>query len=702
MNTRKMPTNIFKLVCKTTCLTLAVVSIRHAAFAAPKAKPKTAAATADVKTDVTPNPDLTLLDEKMDPCEDYFQYACGGWLAKTEIPGDRPSWDRSFSAIDEKNQFLLRDLLQGYSKGKLDKENPYSKQLGDFYASCMDESLLEKDSLRTLKAELKKIDGLKKEALPEVIASNHLHGVRAFFSFGNTQDYKDPQEMIAEFHQGGMALPTKDYYFDDNDKMKAIRASYLEHIEKMLVLGGVSKKQAKLDAVAVLKIETQLAQASLKPAELRDPTKLYHRMDQAGLKELAPSLDWGRFFKAVGIEGTSPVNVTIPEFMKAMNSVLQDSTLPELKAYFKIRLLDSASAALPERFVRQNFNFYSKQFYGLKEIAPRWKRCVNAVNSSMGFAMSRSYVKLKFAGESKEVARKMIVDVEKEMGRIIDEVSWMDKPTRKEAHAKLDKLVNHVGYPDKWRSYDNLKVVRNSYLANRLASSEFNTRYNLDKIGKPVDPNDWLMVPSMVNAYYDAQLDKMVFPAGILQPPFFHKDYTNAANYGAIGMVMGHEISHGFDDEGRQFDSSGSMRDWWTEKASKEFNQRAQCLVKQYDEFKTPAGDPINGQLTLGENIGDQGGIKTSYFAWLNTLSKAERENAETLRDGEKKFFLSFAQSWCGKHTDQYLQTMVKSNPHAPGRFRVIGALMNFPEFAKTYQCKEGAKMAPKNRCVVW
>jgi putative endopeptidase len=688
-----MKTTFFSRLAALVCLVLILVSIRHTSLAA------TAKSAAQA---VTPNPDHSLLDEKTDPCDDYYQYACGGWLAKTEIPADRPTWDRSFSAIDEKNQFFLRDVLQDFSKGKLDKENPYSRQLGDYYASCMDESRLEKESVKTLKAELKKIDGLKKEDLPEVLAWNHLRGQRVFFAFGNSQDYKNPQEMIAEFHQGGMALPTKDYYFDDTEKMKAIRAAYLEHIEKMLVLGGVARKQAKLDAEAVLKIETKLATAALKPAELRDPTKLYHRMDQAALKELAPTLDWTRFFKAMGVEGTSPINVTIPDFMKTMSTVLQDASVADLKAYLKIRLIESASAALPERFVKQNFEFASKQFYGLKELPPRWKRCVSAVNGAMGFALSRSYVKMKFAGESKDIARKMIIDVEKQMGRIVDDVPWMDQATRTEAHAKLDKLVNHVGYPNKWRSYDGLKVVRKSYLANRFASNEFTMRYNLDKIGKPVDPNDWLMVPSMVNAYYDPQLDKMVFPAGILQPPFFHKDYANASNYGGIGMVMGHEISHGFDDEGRQYDSTGAMRDWWTEKASSEFNKRAQCLVGQYNEFKTPAGDAINGQLTLGENIGDQGGIKTSFYAWQATLSQADRENAETLSAEEKKFFLSFAQSWCGKQTDQFLQTMVKSNPHAPGRFRVIGALMNFPEFAKTYQCKEGAKMAPKNRCVVW
>ena len=658
--------------------------------------------TASPTQNVTPNPDLTLIDTKADACEDYFQYACGDWLAKTEIPADRPFWGRSFTVIDEENQIILREILEGYSKGKTEPENPYAKPLGDFYASCMDTKKIESTGLKQMKEELKRIEAVKKETLPELIGQLQGRGVTTFFSFSESQDYKNPQEMIGEFHQGGMSLPTKDYYSDDSEKMKKIRDAYVAHISKTLAMTGVPKKQADKDAASVLALETKLAEAALRPAELRDPTKLYHRMDQAALKELAPTIDWPKYFTGVGVDGMIPINVTIPNYLKAASEVMQNASLPEIKAYLKIRMLDSYAHAMPEKFVKQNFDFYAKTFSGTKELPVRWKRCVTSINNSLGFALGRSYVKLKFAGQSKEIAKTMISNVGAELGEIIDDLPWMDRATKKAANEKLKSLANYVGFPDKWRNYDALKVERGSYLHNRMNVTAFNIRYDLDKIGKPVDVDDWDMVPSAANAYYHPLQAKMVFPAGILQPPFFHESYNAYSNYAGIGMVMGHEISHGFDDQGRQFDAKGAMRDWWTEKSSKEFNERAQCLAKQYNAFTIPTGENVNGQLTLGENIGDQGGVKIAYYAWKKTVPKSDQKNETAFRESQKRFFLAFAQSWCSKYSDAYLQTMVKTNPHAPARFRVNGPLMNFNEFATAYQCKEGSKMAPKNRCVVW
>lgn len=652
------------------------------------------------------SPDTSIIDEKTSPCDDFFQYACGGWLAKSEIPADRPFWDRSFSAINKQNQLLSRELLEGYAKKAKTSAslppNPYAKKLGDYYTACMDESKLESSSLKTLKIELNKIDKLKKEALPEWLATYQLKGVALFFRFGQTQDYKNPREMIAEFHQGGMTLPTKDYYLDDKPEMAKFRQAYLDHMKTMFTLSGIDEKQAEGDAKSVLELETKLAKAALRPAELRDPSATYHRMDLKELTTLAPSFAWDRFIKTLKLSARVPLNVTVPDFMKTSAQVLQETDLSVVRAYIRIRLLDEVATALPDRFVNAYFDFVAKNFLGLAELPPRWKRCVDATQEALGYALSRSYVAVRFSGDSKPVASKILTSVENQMGRVLDNTDWMDPGTRKEGKEKLTKLVNHFGYPKKWRSYDGLKVSRDSYLANLLNASEFDVRYGLNKIGKTVDRDEWEILPSAVNAYYDPQLDKMVFTAGILQPPFFDQTYSSESNYAGIGMVMGHEISHGFDDQGRQFDSDGSLRDWWSEKTAKEFGSRAQCLAKQFDTFKTSTGDAINGQLTLGENIGDQGGLKIAHGAWKNQLSEAERTNTEALREREKTFFLSFAQSWCGKQTDAYLRTMVRSNPHPPGRFRVLGALMNNPDFAAAYQCQSGTKMAPKDRCVVW
>lgn len=653
--------------------------------------------------EVEVNPDDTLLDTKIDPCDNYYQYACGGWLAKTEIPADKASWSRSFVEIEERNKVILKQILETSAAGKPDSANPFAAQLGHFYSSCMDEKKLESGSTKTLLAELHQIDKITKSTLPKWMAWAQLRGINPFFSFSSSQDLKKPESVIAEIGQAGMGLPAKEYYFDESESGNSYRKKYVEYITNLFVLVGQTPIEAKNDAVQILALETKLAKQSLAPVDFRQPEKLYHVMDLAALKKIAPAFNWPVFTKAL-IVGTkiTTVNVQAPPYLAEVSKLLETIPLAELKSYLKLRLIDASIRGLPDRFYTEFFNFYAKTFYGMKEISLRWKRCVNSTNEMMGFALGRSFVNQTFAGASKDIAQDMIVRIEKAQGQVIDDVPWMDAPTKAAAKSKMARLVNQIGYPDKWRNYSGVKITKDSYLANRFQLTAFNNKYELAKIGKPLNRVDWLMNPSDVNAYYDPSMNKMVFPAGILQPPFFNKSYSAAANYGGIGMIMGHEISHGYDDQGSQFDQMGAMANWWTETSLKEFKKKASCLAKQFDGYPTVGGGHVNGNLTLGEDIGDQGGLKTAYLAWKGTLKKDTLENPEALRKEEKIFFQSFAQSWCGKYTDAFEATLVKTDAHPPVRYRVNGALSNFTEFAQAYQCKENSKMAPKEKCVVW
>jgi endothelin-converting enzyme/putative endopeptidase len=655
------------------------------------------------KTSTPLNPDPTLIDKKTDPCENFFQHACGEWIRKTKIPSDKPGWSRSFSVINEQNEKLLKTSLEKYSKtSEKDPQNPYSQQLGDFFGSCMNEKLLEKESVPYLKKELKKIDELKPEDLPEWVANAHLRGVGSLFSFGASQDMKHPEQMIAEFSQGGLSLPTRDYYFDQSERGKEILTKFRAFVSKAFQKLGDTKAKADQMADAVVKTETALAKFALPPQEMRDPQKLYHMMSVDSLQKLTPSFQWNEYFKTMAVEKSGQVNVAVPDYFKGLGGVLKELSLDELKSYFKLQLIRSASRGMPEAYYLIVFDFFGKTLSGIEKPSPRWKRCVQETDGELGFALGRTFVNLTFAGSSKSKAVEMIEQVEKAVGGMIDGLTWMDDKTKRGAKEKLATLVNQVGYPDKWRSYDDVKINKRTFLANRMNMKAFNSRYELAKIGKPVDRTEWYMTPSDVNAYYDPQQNKMVFPAGILQPIFFHADYPTASNYAAMGMVMGHEISHGYDDSGRQFDKTGAMADWWTKKSAERFQAQAQCLSDQYDTFPVAGGGHVIGKLTLGEDIGDQAGLKASFLAWKSTLPKEVLENAKVLEREERQFFLAFAQAWCDKDNDAFEQMMAKTDPHPPSRYRVNAPLMNFPEFASAYQCKAGTKMVPAKRCVVW
>lgn len=649
--------------------------------------------------------DANSIDENVDPCDDFYGYACGMWIQKTEIPPDRGAWSRGFYSLDEENLKKLKKIVGAYSSGSFSPANKYAKPIGDYYSSCMNEKKVETDSLKKIKEELKAIDGLDSaKGLPTLLGQLHLKGVPAFFSIGSDQDYKKPEEVIAYVDQGGITLPDRDYYIKDDSKLKSVLEMFRGHVSKMQILLGAKQPAADDLMKRIVSIETSLAKNSLAKEARRDPKNIYHRINLEGLKKAAPGFDWDIYFGALGYPQIKDINVTVPEFFTAFDQLLKKISLEDLKAYLKWHLVQSMVPALPKKFVEQNFAFTSAALTGQKQLKARWKRCLDMVGGPGGhlnFALGQSFVKLHYGEDGKAISKAEIKSIEAAFEKQLKTITWMDEATKKEASRKLHKIFNKIGYPDTPRNYDDLKVDRGSFFKNYVSGNIFETRYSLNKVGKPLDRSEWYMPPQMVNAYYNANLNEMVFPAGILQPPYFSKSASSAANFGAIGMVMGHELTHGFDDEGRSFDADGKMVDWWSPKVSAEYNKRAECIEKQYGNYRVQKDIPINGKLTLGENIADNGGIKLAYLAWKET-HPTTAEDAKAKMSPDKVFFLSFAQSWCFKITEQEERSRIVRDPHAPPRYRVNGPLQNLPEFAQVYGCQAGSKMAPVNRCSVW
>lgn len=657
--------------------------------------------------------DESILDSSIQPCDDFYQFSCGKWLEHAEIPADLPMWDRSFMAIREKNREVLRNVLEKYSSGSLNQpKNPYAKKLGDFYAACMDEKAIEQNALPELKEELKKVDALNpkeiKKQLPSLLAQLHLKGVNALFDLGDQQDFKDATQVIGVVDQAGLSLPDRDYYLKDDPKTIEVRNLYLKYVQTILGLLGSSEASAKEDAQKIMKIETELAKNSMARADRRDPFKIYHRLDRKGLKEKVPHFNWDEYFTESGVPTIQSINVTYPEFFVALNDLFSSTEkveISDLKIYLKWHWVTAMIPALPQKFVDENFAFVSQALSGQKQLEARWKRCVKVIDQQMGFALGRSFVDLSYGSEGKAMTKKMIQNVEKAFQEELNDLGWMDDPTKKQALKKLHAIVNKVGYPDVWRKYDSFKVDRKSYLRTLAHVGTFNSRYHLNKIGNPVDRRDWEMSPPTVNAYYDASMNEMVFPAGILQPPFFNQTAKAEVNYGGIGMVMGHELTHGFDDQGRHYDSVGNLVDWWSPTVAKAFEVKAECVVQQYDAYESLPGVHLNGKLTLGENIADQGGVRLAYRAWTKSHLNPKTTKASLIPsrfNEDQRFFIALAQSWCSKKQEQLARMLVKTDPHSPPRFRVNGALSQFPQFSEAFQCKPGAKMAPANRCEIW
>jgi endothelin-converting enzyme/putative endopeptidase len=643
--------------------------------------------------------DETAIDKSVDPCDDFFAYACGGWLKTHEMPPDRSQYGR-FAEIEDRNLATLHDILDD-AAAKRGESFPFRDKVGAFYAACMDEAKVETASLPSLQAALATVDKVRSfDDGAKLLAKLHLEDVNALFHFESEQDFADATQMIGALDQGGLGLPDRDYYLENDEKSVALRKKYEEHVAAMLKLAGVAT--AEKDAETVLRVETALAKASMSRVDRRDPKKIYHRINLDGIVKTAPHFPWREYLVASGHGGVTAINVRTPEFFAALDGSWEKTPLADLKAYLRWHVVHASADALGKGFVDENFHFYGATLAGTKELEPRWKRCAHSVDHALGEALAIPYVKRTFGDEGKQATRSMVKEIEAAMGADVKTLAWMDEPTRAAATEKLAKIDNMIGFPDKWRNYDQLGVAEGQHFANVMAGREFESHRQLNKIGKPVDKSEWGMTPPTVNAYYDPSLNEMVFPAGILQPPFYGRTRAPALNYGAIGMVMGHELTHGFDDEGRKFDAVGNLRDWWTPAVDKEFETRAACVKAQFDGYEVVDGKHINGSLTLGENLADLGGIKLAHAA----MKSARPESAAAPAGGyseEQLFFLGVGQAWCTKRTPELEAVRLKVDPHSTPRFRVDGPLSNMPEFAAAFSCKPGSKMVrAADSCTVW
>ncbi|HEY4886031.1 MAG TPA: M13 family metallopeptidase [Myxococcales bacterium] len=643
--------------------------------------------------------DLSALDRSVGPCDDFYKFACGSWLARTPIPEDRPQWGRGFSEVLQRNEVVLREILEKNARGAPDPADPFAKKVGDFYATCMDEQKAETASFATLRKQLQAIDQIAdSRALARRVAQLHRGGARAFFGFGARQDFKDATQVIGGVDQGGLGLPDRDYYFRDDKKSEELRALYLDHVGRMLSMAGDAQAQAH--ARRIFQLETDLARASLDRVSRRDPSKTYHRLDRTGLLTAAPHFDWNDYFATVGAPEVQAINVTAPDFFRALDALLALGNLGDTRIYLKWRAIEAAADTLGARFVEERFR-YSQALTGAKTILPRWKRCVQMTDRALGEALGRSFVTTTVGAEGKAVAKEMILDIEQAFESNLATLDWMDDAAKKASLYKLRKIDNKVAYPERWRDYSRLSIGRNSLLENVLSAARFETARDLAKIGKPVDRGEWRMTPPTVNAYYSASLNEMVFPAGILQLPFFSLEAQVPSNYGGLGMVMGHELTHGFDDQGRKFDGDGNLREWWSSRVARAYEERAACVAKQYDGYLAVEDVRLNGRLTLGENIADIGGVKLMISALRANRRGWPPSNVGGF-DDEQQAFIAFAQVWCTNYRPEAARTQALTNPHSTAQWRVNGPVSDNPDFAAAFKCAAGSPMAPVNRCTVW
>ncbi len=638
-------------------------------------------------------------------CDDFYQYANGGWIAKHEIPPAFPSWGIT-SPLSEKNVATLHDILEAAAKNTAATKGSNEQKIGAFYASCMDEAKIESFGATQLAPEMALINKMKSASdLPRELAHLHRIGVPSIFGFGAGQDFKKSDSVIAITSQGGLGLPDRDYYIKDDEKSKSTRDAYLQHMTNMFKLLGDDPGKAGAEAQAVMTIETQLAQVSLDRVSRRDAAKQYHKMAPADLKTVMANFDWQTYIKTLGAPKFTEINVAHPDFFKGVDAMLLTVPIEDWKTYLRWHLVHDVADALSSAFVNEDFNFYGKTLRGTKELQPRWRRCVISTDRNLGEALGEVYVKKSFPPEAKARMKQLVDNLIAALGEDIPTLAWMTEPTRKAAVAKLNAFAVKIGYPDKWRDYSALKIARTSFIENLLRSSEFDRRRNLSKIGQPVDRTEWSMTPPTVNAYNNSLMNEIVFPAGILQPPYFDLNGDDALNYGAIGAVIGHEMSHGFDDQGRKFDLHGNLTDWWTADDAKNYTERANCVEQQFSSFRAEeVGLNQNGKLVLGESIGDLGGLKIAWLAFQNSMQgKARPANIDGFTP-EQRFFLGWAQVWGRKLTPEATRQQILTDPHPLGRFRVNGPLSNMPQFAEAFSCQTGAAMVrpADKRCQIW
>jgi putative endopeptidase len=653
-----------------------------------------------------PKPALPALDAAdRDPasnaCEDFNAYGNGGWLKRHPIPPEYARWG-TFSELTDRNREALHKVLEKLAKEK-NTAGSDEQKLGDFYASCMDETAVQAAGAKPLQPELARIEKIGNLAdLQAEVARLQSRGVNALFGFGSQQDRKNSSEVIAGAFQGGLGLPDRDYYTKTDEKSKTLRAQYVEHVRKMFELVGDAPEIARVHAKTVTDLETRLAEASMTRVERRDPDATYHRMDTGQLQSLTPNFPWVSYFRDVEAPAIAAVNVGQPKFFETLNTQLIAVPLTDWKTYLRWHLIHAEAPQLSSVFVQEDFDFFFKTLQGTQEVLPRWKRCVQATDSQLGFALGKIYVREYFPPEAKERADRMVKNLIAALRDDLQTLPWMGPDTKRAALEKLNAFTPKIGYPDKWRDYSAYAVDRSSYVANVMNGQRFETHRDLAKIGKPVDRTEWGMTPPTVNAYYNPPKNEIVFPAGILQPPFFNAQADDAVNYGGIGTVIGHEMTHGFDDQGRKFDAAGNLKNWWTPDDLRNYEVRATCVEKQFDGYIVQGDLHENGKLVLGESIADLGGVTIAYRAYEKSLEGKPRPSPIEGLTPEQRFFLSFAHVWAENIRPESERMMVTVNPHPLDRFRAIGAPSNMPEFAKAFGCKAGDPMVRTERCQIW
>ena len=665
----------------------------------------TAAGFSQSASSARPAPGFSLdtIDKSADPCVDFYQYACGNWIKNSEIPADQSSWV-SFIELRERNLDIEHEILEKAAKGGASRD-ALEQKIGDFYGACMDEKAADGKGIGALKPELDRVAAVQdKNALIDEIAHVYLIGPRPLFSFTSQPDLHNADEVIAFIDQGGLTLPDRDYYIKDDADQVDKRQRLVDYATQLFTLAGETPQRAADSAQAVLQVETLLAADSMDRTKRRDPKNRDHKMTRDEAVALGPNFNLNRFFVAVGAPNFTQLNVTNPDFFKQVNGVLASESLDSLKTYVSWHVLNAAAPWLSQPFVEANFKL-QQSLTGQKEIQARWKRCVSLTDRELGEALGQKYVEVTFGPESKARMLKMVDALEKSLAEDIHDLSWMSDETKKQAKVKLDAIRNKIGYPAVWRDYSSVVVKPDDLLGNVARANTFEAKRQIAKIDKPLDRKEWGMTPPTVNAYYNSSFNEIVFPAGILQPPFFDKTMDDGVNFGGIGLVIGHELTHGFDDQGRKFDPQGNLHDWWTDQDGKEFEKRAGCVADEYSNFVAVDDKKLNGRLTLGENTADNGGARIALMALEHMIADDKSGKEGQKIDGytpEQRFFLGFARVWCEKRRPEVARLSVLTDPHSPGRYRVDGVVQNMPEFQKAWGCKAGQPMVAENACHVW
>jgi putative endopeptidase len=699
------------------CLLFSTIAITQTQRVYSSVTAPTAADTASKDTPKLEHFDPDLVDKSLDPCNDFYQYSCNKWLTSNPIPPDQVFWSTG-SGLQLWNENLLRETLE--AAGSNDpKRTAVQQKIGDYYAACMDESGIEAKGVAPLKPELDRIDALKskKDLTLEIVHQHRIYpgawqqgdnqSNSPFFGFTGSQDYDDASKVVAQIDQGGLSLPSRDYYLNTDDKSKEILKKFHAHVQKMFVLAGESESQASTDADTIVELESAMATPQMDNVKRRDPKNINNKMTLAQLRTLEPSIDWDAYLKAVNAPASEHYIVSAPDFFRAEEKLIQEHPLEHWKTYLRWQVIHRSAPYLTKAMVDENFDFFAHTLAGAEEQQPRWRRCVRAADRDLGEALGQAYVDRAFPPASKARTIAMVHDIETALSSDIESLSWMSPETKKQAIVKLKGIEDKIGYPSHWRDYTSVKIVRDSYLHNDEQATVAEFERYVAKIGKPVDRTEWTMTPPTINAYYDPQLNTINFPAGILQPPFFDPSKDDAVNFGAIGMVIGHEIIHGFDDQGRKFDAKGNLRDWWTAEDAKQYDERGKCISDEYTQDVPEAGEGVkqNGLLTQGEDTADNGGIHLALAATEAALKKDGKSLDDKGPDGwtyRQRFFLSYAYSWCANVRPQIARLVVTTDPHSLPVFRINNVVSNMSEFQQAFGCKAGQKMVRANACRVW